>query len=112
MKFLIDENVPLPLGSALRRLGFDVRRAPLKTPDSKIASQARKEGRILLTFDHDFADRLTYPPSQFNIIHIRIHPPYKDTVLGAFKNLLASLPEEEIRGMIILEKDFHLRFLE
>ena len=110
MKFLIDENLNVKLIKLLRELGFDAVRVSLGSPDSEIAERARSEDRILLTLDKDFTDKLTFPPSRFNIIHIRIHPPYKEVVFEALKNLFATIPENGIKGLIILEKDFHLKF--
>ena len=88
MRFFLDENFPVPLIKPLRELGHDAVRVTLKSPDPEIAERAKNEGRVIL---------------------IRIHPPDKDVVFGALKNLFASIPEKEMRGLIVLEENFHLR---
>jgi predicted nuclease of predicted toxin-antitoxin system len=54
MRFLADENIPLPLVQALRRAGHDVEWAGddlSATPDEEIVTAANSQGRMLMTFD-------------------------------------------------------------
>jgi predicted nuclease of predicted toxin-antitoxin system len=59
VKFLADENFPLPALVALRNLGYDVSSIAedhAGSPDETVAGICDREGRILLTFDKDFGE--------------------------------------------------------
>lgn len=59
MRFLADENVPLPSVDALRAAGHDVasisRESP-GAPDPRVLERAQQEARLLITFDRDFGE--------------------------------------------------------
>jgi len=58
MKFLADEDFPKPLTGKIRNLGYSVRTIQEKklqgSSDEVVADIAKKEQRIILTFDKDF----------------------------------------------------------
>ena len=58
MRFLLDENVDLPLADYLREVGHDVTAVALNytrsIADRQVLEIARAEGRILITNDSDF----------------------------------------------------------
>ena len=112
MRFLIDEDVPTILLSVLKTAGHDTLRVEPSTSDPAIAARAKTEGRILVTLDKDFTNTTRYPPSQFTIVHIQIHPPYAQDITAAFKRLLETLPTEKFRGLIILQKPGSIRVVE
>ena len=112
MKFVIDEDVPLKLLRTLRKLGHDAVRAELSTPDIEIAERAKLEGRVLVTVDSDFMNRDIFPPKEYNIIRIQIHPPDADVLIKAISELLKMRSEKEMRGLILLRKEGHFQFLE
>jgi predicted nuclease of predicted toxin-antitoxin system len=112
MKFLIDEDVPVKLLRVLIKAGHEATRVRPSTPDPAIAAQAFDEGRILITVDHDFANKSLYPPERFTIVHIRIHPPYADDIVDAFAKLLAELSPERFKGLILLGRASSMRVLE
>lgn len=66
MKLKLDENLSRHLKSALSEIGHDVLTAAdedlLSRPDTVIAATTRREDRILLTLDVEFADLRKYPP--------------------------------------------------
>jgi predicted nuclease of predicted toxin-antitoxin system len=66
MKLKLDENLSRHLKTALSSQGLDVVTVAdenlLSKPDTVIASEAKREGRILLTLDVEFADLRKYPP--------------------------------------------------
>ena len=109
MKFLIDEDVPVKLIEALSAMGHDCLRVKPSSSDREIANQSKKEERILVTLDKDFSNIATYPPSEFNIVRIQIHPPYVEALIEAFEKLLKSVPLDSFKGLIILEKSGHIR---
>ncbi|MGV3763141.1 DUF5615 family PIN-like protein [Parapedobacter sp.] len=54
MKFLANENFPLPSTKLLRELGFDVKSIAEEMfgiPDNEVVTLAQSEQRIILTFD-------------------------------------------------------------
>ena len=58
MRFLVDENVPLILATTLRGLGHDcfvVAESDPSALDPDIMAQARREDRVLVTFDEDYS---------------------------------------------------------
>jgi predicted nuclease of predicted toxin-antitoxin system len=59
MRFLANENFPLDAVEALRRLGHDVAWGRSDAPgssDRAVLARAGADGRVLLTFDKDFAE--------------------------------------------------------
>jgi predicted nuclease of predicted toxin-antitoxin system len=74
--FKIDENLPIEVRDLLRRSGFDaltVSDQSLGGPDTDVAAVCLSEGRLLLTFDLDFADSTRYPPANYaGIVVLRL----------------------------------------
>jgi predicted nuclease of predicted toxin-antitoxin system len=66
MKLLADENFPSPLVSPLQKKRHDVKRI-LRTAKSAsdlgVIELAKKENRIILTFDKDFLEKSNLPVS-------------------------------------------------
>jgi predicted nuclease of predicted toxin-antitoxin system len=66
MKLKLDENLSRHLKPVLIGFGHDVLTAAdenlLSRPDTEIASAAKKENRMLLTLDIEFADLRKYSP--------------------------------------------------
>jgi predicted nuclease of predicted toxin-antitoxin system len=62
----LDENMPADLATLLIKGGHDVHgvvdESLTGSADSVIVQAARREERILMTFDTDFADIRRYPP--------------------------------------------------
>jgi predicted nuclease of predicted toxin-antitoxin system len=66
VKVKLDEDMPADLASPLRDAGFDVVNAVEEglggKADPPILKAATSEGRVLITFNLDFADVRHYPP--------------------------------------------------
>jgi predicted nuclease of predicted toxin-antitoxin system len=66
MRVKLDENLPLLLASALKGLGHDVHTTNEEglagCLDGQIWEAAQREGRFLLTQDHDFSDARRFVP--------------------------------------------------
>ncbi len=79
MRFIADENVPLPSVRLLRKAGHDVLAIASESPgmeDSDVMDRARQEGRILLTLDSDY-HQMVFTQGQggpAGIVHFRIVP--------------------------------------
>lgn len=86
MRFLADENVPLPTIKLLRGAGLDVQSiAELSpgSPDEQVLAHARAQGQVLITFDRDFGELVYHrgAPVPAGIIYLRL--PQSDTTLPA-----------------------------
>src|SRR3990167_1107995 len=108
MKFLADEDVPAKLLKTLQTLGHDCVRVRASSSDSEVSQRAKNEGRILITLDKDFTNIALYPPREFDIVRIQIHPPYANPMIEAFKKLIDTIPANNLRGLIILESKGHI----
>ncbi len=68
MKFKLDENMPADLATLLHGEGHDAvgvaDEGLAGADDPPVLAAAAKEGRILMTFDLDFADIRQYPPGR------------------------------------------------
>lgn len=115
--FLTDENIFPRVVEFLRSHNFDVKdiRGELLVgiSDEEIANLAKKEQRILLTFDKHFGNILQYPPElYFGIIRFRIHPPVLNLVIKSVERFLNEFDLSKIRGkLIILEYDGYRVYL-
>ncbi|MBI3811099.1 MAG: DUF5615 family PIN-like protein [Nitrospirae bacterium] len=79
LRFLLDENQRLETAAFLRNLGYDVETAQeaalSAAPDSRIAAHAKKTGRVIITFNYDFADMTqVFPHDVPGIIRLRVEP--------------------------------------
>lgn len=107
MKLFADENIPDEIVDTLRNLGHDVSTPTPGTKDSDIALLAKKEGRIILTQDKNFANILLHPPKNFHgIIRIKIHPPTISDILRNLEDLFQKFSQKDLdKKLIVLEKD-------
>ena len=110
MKFLADENFPLPSVSILSAAGHDVVAVVLESPgvaDEDVLERAVREERILLTFDRDYG-RLLYrqnAPVPEGLVYFRFVPSSLEEpaeyILALLERPVPSLP-----GMLtIAERD-------
>ena len=112
MKFLIDEDIPVKLLKELIAQGHDAVRVAPGSADLEIAQLAKRENRILITLDKDFSNTAIFPPAEFNIVQIRIHPPFAPVIISAFQKLLQSIPPEKFKGLLILLEAGNIRVSE
>ena len=109
MRFLIDEDVPVKLMKFLVISGHEAVRVVTSSSDVDNARRSKAEGRVLISLDKDFTNFSLFPPSEFNIIHINIHPPYADEIIEAIKKLFETSSPEKLAGLIILMKEGNVR---
>ena len=100
MRFLADENVPSKLARFIVSLNHDIRSMPSSTADTGIIERANQENRVIITLDRDF--EILAASFSFNAVLMRIHPPYADSLIKAFQNLLKEESLENIRGLNLL----------
>jgi predicted nuclease of predicted toxin-antitoxin system len=95
VKVKLDENMPADLASKLRQDGHDVTDVVEEglggEDDPPVLKAATNEGRILMTFDLDFADIRHYPPgSHAGIVVFRLHDQRWSSLQGPVSRLLAA----------------------
>ena len=111
MRALLDEDVHIKLLRWLKDQGHDATRVPTGLKNGQVIYLARRERRVLITRDKDFANRIMYPPTNsLGIVILRIHPPLLDNLVAALNRLLSELPETEFAGKLIIVEahGFHL----
>ncbi|MBI2094944.1 MAG: DUF5615 family PIN-like protein [Candidatus Omnitrophica bacterium] len=110
MRFLVDEDVPEKLLRFLASSAHDAVRVKPQTSDINNMRRAKSEGRMLITLDKDCANIAMGSAESFDVLHFRIHPPYADSLIDAFKNMTASLPPSEIKGLLSVTLQGHIRY--
>jgi predicted nuclease of predicted toxin-antitoxin system len=89
MKFLVDENVKLRLAKLLAASGHDVLLVKKGSSDKEIGRLAKKESRIILTHDNDFALSRLFCAKDFSgIVLIKVFPPSFAKIAASLENLL------------------------
>jgi predicted nuclease of predicted toxin-antitoxin system len=92
VKGLADENFPGAIVRVLRELGWDVVAATEKhsgVSDSEIFEIARRQGRIVFTFDKDFGDLYRRLRSRRGVVSfssgfVGLHPPTRSAAFSTF----------------------------
>ncbi len=110
MRFLADENVPLPSIRLLREAGLDIEAvgelAP-GAPDVQVLSQAASSGRILITFDRDFGE-LIYSrnaPVPRGVIYVRVLPASPEEPAQLLQDLIAMPDIQLLDRFTVLERE-------
>ncbi len=104
LKLLCDENLPSAIDALLTKEGHTVVRPPSGSSDAAVAALARKEKRILISFDGDFGNILNYPPAKFfGIVRLNIHPPAISLILGALRLVFRRFKKQkDFKGKLII----------
>ena len=108
LNILCDENISGAIIASLTKWGFNVETVAPSTPDPDIAARAKREDRIILTHDSDFANILAYPPEEYpGIVRIRIDPAFNEIVIPALQRVFARFTSpDDFRGkLVIVRKD-------
>ncbi|MFS0515591.1 DUF5615 family PIN-like protein [Nostoc sp. UIC 10607] len=110
MRFLANENFPLPSVRLLQQAGYDVASVTEDSPgieDTEVLTRAANEQRVILKFDRDYGE-LIYRlrlPSPTGVIYLRFRPHVPEEPATLLLNLL------EIEGLqfeerfTVLERD-------
>lgn len=114
MRFLADVGVSLSTVRALRQEGHDavhLREQGLqRLPDEKILEKARQEGRIILTFDLDFADLLALGlASTPSVVIFRLHDETPASVIPKMMSVIRERQHELEEGAIIMIENSRYR---
>ncbi len=114
MKFKIDENLPATAAAVLRKQGHDallvLDQVAAGTADRILADLVRRESRVLVTLDLDFADIRTYRPSEFaGIIVLRPRQLNAPSVLALVERLAVALKTQSPVGQLWVVEDERIR---
>ena len=105
MRFKTDENLPIEAAVALRAAGHDaltvIDEGLAGYSDHDVCEVCRKEGRILITLDWDFADIRAYPPGDLpGIIVLRLADQSKREVTRYLARLAKVLVSTSCAGQL------------
>ncbi len=114
MKVKLDENMPADLGTLLVKGGHDVHGVLDESlggsADSVIVEAARREERILMTFDLDFADVRNYPPgSHAGIVVFRLRDQRWATLAPPATRLLEQGKLEDLATSLAIVTETRVR---
>ena len=115
MKFKLDENMPADLAKFLRNQHHDVcdvvEEGLAGEDDPPVLEAATGEGRILLTFDLDFADIRHYPPgTHAGIIAFRLRDQRWKTLAKPVKRLLDGNVLDNLNNGLAIVDETRVRF--
>lgn len=104
LKVLCDENLPRAVTEWFAEQKCDAASVAPGMQDAAIAAHAKREKRILITFDSDFANILNYPPQEFfGIVRLNVRPP---TIPLVFRSLALILKrfkrQRDFKGKLII----------
>ena len=103
-KFLLDENVRIELSLLLESKGIDVGLVPKGSSDEKVASLSKREERVLVSNDADFATSGVYSEEKlFALVWLRVSQGDVEGLLGSFELFLTKF-EEELEGKVVVLK--------
>jgi len=109
-RFLLDENVRAELASFLKLRKVNFKLLPKRSSDRLLAAVSKREKRVLVTNDKDFAE---YPPDKiFSVIWLRI--PQKDTaaLLTQFEKLITTYKPYAKRLITLNPDDWKVELLQ
>lgn len=117
LKFFADHCVPTSIINSLKDSGFEVYRLsdyiPTDSPDSIVISTAQELNSILISLNGDFADIVTYPPSNYKgiiAIQVRNHPEIIPYIVARLKDYLLKNPDaEHYEGKLFLVEAHRIR---
>lgn len=115
MKFKLDENMPTDLATHLREAGHEVADVMAEglagEDDPPVLAAATAEGRILLTFDLDFADVRHYAPgTHAGIVVFRLHDQRWRTLKGPVTRLMAGGKLEDLEKSLAIVDETRVRY--
>jgi predicted nuclease of predicted toxin-antitoxin system len=114
-RFLVDEDLPRSLASALRGAGLeatDVRDEGLRgQPDARIFTFAQSSGFVIVTADVEFANELVYPPATHHGVVLARAPSVlaAPTLVQMLVRALTTLAGEALVAAIVVVEPGRIR---
>jgi predicted nuclease of predicted toxin-antitoxin system len=106
LRLLIDENIPYKLAEKLLRTypkSIYVLTTPLRgRPDKDLLEYAEKNNLIIITFDTDFADILTFPLKNTSRIILRINNVKFSELENIVIHSLKILERKDLKSSVVI----------
>jgi predicted nuclease of predicted toxin-antitoxin system len=117
LNFKIDENLPIECSEELRQAGFSSETAQEEnlsgTEDSLLIEFCKRESRILVTLDLDFADVRAYPPGTHpGIVVLRSASQDKQSLVSLTQRLIPILAKRPPEGQLWIVEQNRIRVRE
>lgn len=110
----LDENLPVEAADLLKTGGhechtvFDEQLGG--ADDTSLYERCRREERVLVTLDLDFADIRTYPPAESaGIVVLRPEEPDRDRVLQLVRQILPAMARESVTQSLWIVEESRIR---
>jgi len=117
LKFKVDENLPVECAEYLQAAGYEAdtvgAEALSGSQDHVLFDHCKREQRILITLDLDFANVQVYAPRTHPGIVV-LRPPNQDkwTLLSVLRRLLEVLPSRSPNGQLWIVEADRVRYRE
>ena len=110
LRFFADHCVPNSVIQPLHSAGHDVfilkEHIPRDSDDAIVISKAQELDAILVSLNGDFADIVTYPPSNYKgiiALQVRNHPELVPALVRRLMSYLSAHPEmQNYKGQLLL----------
>lgn len=117
MRFKLDENLPIGLAVLFREAGHDavtvLDQGLGGVRDDDLASACIRENRTIVTFDTDFSDIRTFPPSAYSgLVVFRLDSQARDHVLEIGTRFLRALSNAALDGQLWIVEESRIRMRE
>lgn len=120
LRFFADQCVPSAIIRTLRDAGHEVlilrEHIPPDSSDSKVIARVQELDAILVSLNGDFADIVTYPPSNYQWIialQVKNHPEVIPTLMARLIPYLSAYPEMgHYEGRLLVVQAHRIRIRE
>ena len=120
LRFFADHCIPNFIIQALKDTGYEVFQLrdhiPPESPDPLVISKTQELDSILVSLNGDFADIVTYPPSNYKgiiALQVRNHPEIIQQLVTKLKNYLSINPDmDHYKGKLFLVEVHRIRIME
>jgi predicted nuclease of predicted toxin-antitoxin system len=115
VKIKLDENLPSDLKTLLQSSGYEVTDVHEENlsgeADPQVLQAAKQEGRLLMTFDTDFADIRQYPPGTHSgIVVFRFRDQRWRAIEGPVRQFLTEVKLEDLTGSLVIFEETRVRY--
>lgn len=115
LRFLLDANVSPEIALLFRELGYGAKSIQEeclgRLSDEEIIALAKREKRIIMTFDHDFAETWYFKErGKIGVLYLRTHFQTTEYVKGLLRSFIRSkiLEKENLgKALVVLSEGGH-----
>lgn len=120
LRFFSDQCVPAEITESLKRQGHTVALLrevlPVNSRDPVVVAKALELGAVLVSLNGDFADIITYPPSNYGgimAIQLNNHPETIPYLMAGLLRFLSDHPDQMFyKGKLLLVEPHRIRIRE